>query len=106
MENEAPTRQRLYEDQEALLYEASCIRDKALQWVGELVDEKASKGIGAALTAFDRLQERVERMEDRLNPEPSDTETEAYEPVYANPRPEYLRNLADAIEASEKEGNG
>ena len=67
MKSETPT--RLYGTQDDLLEALCAYRDHALAWVGQLTVERQSKGIGAAMTAFDRLQERVERLQDRMSTE-------------------------------------
>ena len=86
-DNETPS--RLYRDQQELLHAACCARDEALAWVADLIHDRESKGIGAAMTAFDRMQERVERMEDRIADTAHGlTGTADSEPVYVGFLPE------------------
>ncbi len=72
-DNDTDTPTRLYKDQQDVLHAAACARDEALAWVADLIHQRESKGVGAALTAFDRMQERVERMQDRLAGSDADT---------------------------------
>lgn len=101
LSTELETATRLYPTDAAVRHAAECARDKALAWVADLVDARDSKGIGAALTAFDRLQERIEKMVALTAGTPTAAEN-AYTIEWVMPTDEQIQRMAEAKAKAEE----